>query len=271
VDWGEIISGYGLHRHALALILGLPRLIMLVTFSPFLAGNVLSGQLKAGVIFSLYIILHPVLLNQMPAEPGWLPADFLLYFILAAKEVILGFILAYVSGIVFWAAQSTGFLMDNQRGASMASVSDQFSGEETSPLGSLLFQSLIFIFFVSGAFMSFMGVFYQSYLFWPPLFWLPNLAAAQAPLFLISLVDWLALQTLLLAGPVVVASLLTDVALGLINRFASQLNVYVLAMPIKSGLAMFILIFYYLMFVHLSPDLFAAMESQVGFLRVFWP
>ena len=62
------------------------------------------------------------------------------------------------------------------------------------------------------------------------------------PLFFAGRVSWLLLMMLLLSGPIVVACLLTDVSLGLINRFASQLNVYVLAMPIKSGVAAFMML-----------------------------
>jgi type III secretion protein T len=216
-------------------------------------------------------MIHPIVVSQLPESPTFLTEDWILYLGLATKEVLAGFLLAYVSGIVFWAAQSAGFLMDNQRGASMASGADSFSGEETSPLGSLLFQSLIFVFFVGGSFVGFLSVFFQSYVFWSPFSWLPDLSSSTAAVFFLGLIDWLMLQTFLLAGPVVTASLLTDVSLGLINRFASQLNVYILAMPIKSALTMFILIFYYVMFVRLGPQLFSSMDAQVNTLRNLWP
>lgn len=57
-------------------------------------------------------------------------------------------------------------------------------------------------------------------------------------------------------GPIAAACLLTDVALGLINRFASQLNVYVLAMPIKCGIAAFLLCFYFGLLLSHAPELF---------------
>jgi type III secretion protein T len=271
VEITSIITEYGLGRHALALVLGLPRLTLLIIFSPFMGGNILSGQLKGSLIFALYFMIHPIVVSQLPEKPTFLTEDWILYLALAAKEVAAGFLLAYVSGIVFWAAQSAGFLMDNQRGASMASTSDSFSGEETSPLGSLLFQSLVFVFFIGGSFVGFLGVFFQSYIFWSPFSWFPDLTSSTAVVFFLGLIDFLMLQTFLLAGPVVTAALLTDVSLGLINRFASQLNVYVLAMPIKSALTMFILIFYYVMFVNLGPQLFTLMNSQMTTLRTLWP
>ena len=67
---------------------------------------------------------------------------------------------------------------------------------------------------------------------------------------------------LLLSGPVVVACLLTDVSLGLINRFASQLNVYVLAMPIKSGVAIFLMLVYFSMLMADLPQMFGKVAAD---------
>ena len=157
--------------------------------------------------------------------------------------------------------------MDNQRGASQSTVSDPLAGEETSPLGSFLFQSLVYLFFVSGAFLSFLLLIFQTYVLWPPDHWLFNPGSPQLPLFIASMVSWLMSKMLLLAGVVLIASLLVDFALGLINRFASQLNVYILAMPIKSGLAMLIVLISFPLFIGAGPDLFESMTNAILSLR----
>ena len=102
------------------------------------------------------------------------------------------------------------------------------------------------MFLSTGAFLAQLGVVYASYEIWPvtQLIPLSVFKDINLPLFFAGRVSWLLLMMLLLSGPIVVACLLTDVSLGLINRFASQLNVYVLAMPIKSGVAGFMNVFY---------------------------
>jgi type III secretion protein T len=271
MDISALISDLGPTRHILAVSLGLPRLSVLILLVPFMGGNIVTGQLKISLIFALFCLIYPLILSQAPSEVGQAPADFLFYGALIAKEVFLGFILAYVSGLVFWTVQSAGFLMDNQRGAAMASGADPLSGEDTSPLGSFFFQSLVYVFFAGGAFLAWLGLIFQTYAFWPVGAWLPDLFSPQAPIFFIWLVVWLMAWTLLLAGPVLASSLLTDISLGVINRFASQLNVYVLAMPIKSGLAMFIILLYYAVFIDLSPGLFNFIHQTIETLRMYWP
>jgi type III secretion protein T len=252
----------------LILLLGLPRLAGALTVAPFMGGAVLGGQSRLAVIGALSLIPAPSLLPDLRALAASGPG-FHVYLALAAKEAALGLAIGWVSGIVFWAVQSAGFLMDNQRGASMASGPNPLSGDETTPLGSLLFQGVAAVFFLGGGFMSFLRLLWSSYAVWPAGSLAPAIAPGAGPLFFVSLVDWLMLQTLLLAGPVVAACLLTDVSLGLVNRFASQLNVYVLSMPVKSGMTAFVLVGYYAFLISLGPDLFRAMFDQLwGLLGV---
>jgi type III secretion protein T len=271
MDIVSLISELGVRRFLAALVLGLPRLSVLIFMAPFMGGGIITGPLKISLILALYLLIFPLVVNQAPADVGAGLADFIRFGALAAKEAFLGFVLAYLSGMPFWAAQSAGFLIDNQRGASMASGTDPLSGEETSPLGSFFFQSLVYLFFAGGAFLVYLGAIFQTYAFWPAFAWLPDLFSIEAAFFFIWLVTWLMLKMLLLAGPVVASSLLTDVSLGIINRFASQLNVYVLAMPIKSALAMLIILIYYAYFVKLSPEMFNFISQGLEILSTYWP
>ena len=81
----------------------------------------------------------------------------------------------------------------------------------------------------------------------------------------------LAASALLISAPVVLACLFTDIALGLINRFASQLNVYVLAMPIKSGVAAFLMLFYFMMLLSNATGLFDGVKADFEQLRRLLP
>ena len=56
--------------------------------------------------------------------------------------------------------------------------------------------------------------------------------------------DNLLTSIVLLGGPVIFILFLSEFGLGMVTRFAPQLNVFFLAMPIKSALAMFFFILY---------------------------
>lgn len=269
MDYDETLGALGIYDQLVAFLLGTPRLFMIFQTVPFMASNILTGQLRVVVVFSLYLIVSPSIVAQLPhiatVKSIILPHN----LALAIKEGILGFLLGYLGAMVFWMIDSVGLFIDNQRGAAMAAQSDPISSNQTSPLGSLLFQCLVYIFFSSGAFLVFLNLIYKTYEFWPVHEFIPINWKIQIPELFAKQVDWLMTSMMLLAGPIAVACLLTDVSLGLVNRFASQLNVYVLAMPIKSAVAAFLLLFYLKLLLEKGSLLFRQFENSLLQFKVF--
>jgi len=267
----ELFLGYSYQTHLVALILGSTRLMVFVSVAPFMGHSVLSGMTRAAVVFSLYCLLHPMILMQTPQMFPLTGMMAVTGIGLILKEILLGFLLGYLAGFVFWAIESAGFFIDNQRGAGQASETDPLTGSQSSPTGSFLFQSLVYVFFATGTFLVFLGIVYASYGFWPvnrfiPAGFFTNPAVA---LFFGECVAKLALNMVLLSAPVVLGCLFTDMSLGLINRFASQLNVYVLSMAIKSGIASFLLIYYFAILMSDAPERFQVFSVDMGSLRTF--
>lgn len=253
----------------LALLLGMPRLFLIMQTVPFMGGNIVTGQIRIAVAFACYMFLHPMVLTQLSA-PEALTLPVAGHFgLIILKESVIGFMIGLLAGMLFWAVQCAGFFIDNQRGASMASGADPLSGQETSPLGSLLFQCAVFLFFVGGGFLAFLTLVFASYEVWP----VPELLPVglfenmDLPMFFAGRVAWLMATMMLLSAPIVAACLLTDMSLGLINRFAAQLNVYVLGMPIKSALAMFLLFLSFGLLLSQATGLFETIGNDLRVLR----
>ena len=99
-----------------------------------MGGNILTGQLRTTVVFACYLILHPAIVASLPETQGLSPSTFALYGAILVKETLIGMLLGYLSGMLFWTIQCAGFFIDNQRGASMAEGADPLSGEQTSRL-----------------------------------------------------------------------------------------------------------------------------------------
>lgn len=268
----ELLTGFTPEEHLLAFVLGSVRLMVIAWVCPFLGNNVLTTSARTALVLALYAVLHPMVLTSLS---GLLPLSSettLLAVCLVGKEIFLGFLIGFLASMVFWTVQSAGQFIDNQRGASMAEQSDPLSGTSTSPTGSFLFQSVTFLFFASGAFAVFLTVVYSTYAFWPvqellPAGFFSNKAAA---LFFGQCVSKLSVNLMLLAAPVVLACLFTDISLGLINRFASQLNVYILAMPIKSALSSFLLILYFAVLMRDANGRFSLIAADLSVLKGFF-
>lgn len=253
----------------MAVTVSLPRLLGFFQAAPFMASGTITGMMRTGIGLVFMPLLIPLVLPSLPAELFTANVSGMLVMVaILLKEAILGFFLGYLVGLLFWAMQSAGFLMDNQRGASMAEGADPLSQENTTPLGSFLFQSAVMIFFSLGGFIAVMQALLMSYRFWPPLDFFPSFDSYELTIFFVRQVTYLFATMLLIAAPMVMACFLSDFCLGLINRFAPQLEVFSLSMPIKSIAVIALLVpFYYVLVSHLTEGVthLHFMIEQFGF------
>ena len=166
------------------------------------------------------------------------------------KEVLIGLAIGLSVSVVLWAVEAAGFFIDNQRGAAMASSLNPMSGEQTSPLGILLAQMVAVLLFSSGLFAQFLVVLFTTYKVWPVWSFFPALNPAAPQMFL-GWLDFLMKATVVLSAPVFIAMFLSELGLALVSRFAPQLQVFFLAMPVKSAVGIFMLILYVPFFIDL--------------------
>ena len=206
---------------------------------PFLSDQLVPGRVRYSLIFAWGLVIYPIVAPTIQLEG----ASSTVLLGLLVKEVLLGILLAFVASKMFFIAMSVGYFIDNQRGASMASVFDPTSGEQTSPVGQFLQQALMVLFYTSGGFSLFLAGLFESYLVWPIDTFYPTFQGAF-PGFFLEFTDDVMKVVVVLSAPIIIPLFIAEFGLGLVNRFAPQLNVFFLAMPIKSILAVFILVLY---------------------------
>jgi type III secretion protein T len=236
-------------REIIALILTLPRIYAFMQVSQLLADTAVPRLPKTAAILSLSIIAVPI--NM--AEVDTFDRTVLSFAAYVFKEYAIGFVLGYIVGWIFWAVQSAGAFIDNQRGAAIAASIDPLQGHETSPLGILFSQAFLTYVYVTGAMLPILGLLYQSYQIWPATRGLPVLSPVF-PELVLAIADNALRIMVIIAAPVAAVMFLSEFALAMVSRFAPQVQVFVLAMPIKSGLAIFMLIFYFSRFLPYATD-----------------
>lgn len=247
------------------LTFALPRMTAALTLSPFFSQQFIQGMARQVVIISLTLIAVPLVAFSSSA-PDITSKSVLFFGVIIAKEIALGLLLGYVSGFAFWIAEGTGFFIDNQRGSSMAEVQDPMSGSSTSPLGLLFTKITAVLFFVGGGFHAFLILLYESYRMWPVFEYFPAFNP-NLPVAALGVVDGIVGYIVLFAAPLVIAMFLAEFGLGLMNRFSPQLNVFFLAMPVKSAVAAVILLAYLGVLTGLIQDQFVNREKMQAFFQ----
>lgn len=212
------------------------RLMPLFLLAPFMNRSMVPRTIAFGIAAGIGLLVTPLLVTQqMPNGPELI--------FLVVKEASIGLLLGYLVAIPFWMMEAVGFIIDNQRGASMSATLNPLTGHDSSPLGIMVGFAFITYFFVTGGLQVVLGLIYDSYKLWPPYSFWPHWSVDAAQLLMKQL-NGLLLMSMLLAAPVLIAMFLSELGLALVSRFAPQLQVFFLAMPIKSALGIFVLVLY---------------------------
>lgn len=219
-----------------AVALARPTALFLVT--PFLGRGVLTGLARNGVLAALTIPAAPLIWLARPDDLAG--AGIALILALVLKETLIGLLLGLPFAVLSWGLEAAGFMIDNQRGSTMASSLNPTTGEQSSPTGILLSQLYTVWMFATGGFLVLLDLLYRSYGVWAPWEMLPGIDASLAS-GMLRLLDRVMLLTVLLAGPALIAMFLAELGLALISRFAPQLQVFFLAMPLKSAVGLLVL------------------------------
>lgn len=232
----------GVREFFLYAVFTLPRMTAAMVISPFFGEQFIQGAARQVVIMSLSLMAAPVVWNY-DIEFSLHATFSINTLLILSKELVIGMLIGFASGLVFWISEGTGFFIDNQRGSSMAEIFDPMSGGSSSIFGILFSKITGALFFLGGGFYAFLTVMYESYRLWPVFEHFPTMRESF-PSAALGILDGVMGLIVTFAAPIILAMFIAEFGLGLMNRFSPQLNVFFLAMPVKSGIASVIIIFY---------------------------
>jgi type III secretion protein T len=250
-----------------AIALTLPRIVAAFMILPLLTADNMPSLARNSFYVSLAIVAYPIAGAGAAAAPaGVHDAIQALWPLLVVKELFLGTVFGFMFGSVFWAVSAAGNLIDTKVGSNFAASVDPLQGHETSLTGQLLTQLAAWLFMASGAFTLFLDLLMRSYALWPVKSMLPRLSPLGETAIIDDFTSLLTLSLLLSAPALVVLSLL-DLSLGLVNRYAAQLNVFSLTMPVKAWVATWIVLLSLSTFVEVITRHLFANRALLNLLR----
>lgn len=186
---------------------------------------------------------------------------------LFAKEAFIGAIIGIFFGLFLWAFEAAGVVIDMQVGASFALFFDPVVGNEVTLIGTFLSRWASFIFLASGGLMLVTSVLLESFAIWPVVQPVGSLRMATVALFEAELSGFMSFA-IRIAGPIMAVIFVIDLAMGLLNRFAQQFNVFFLSMSIKSMATLVLLIIMLPFLMNLLIDQMQTQAAAIpGYLR----
>ncbi|MFS0710206.1 type III secretion system export apparatus subunit SctT [Brevundimonas phoenicis] len=207
----------------------------------FLLMPLLSPQtVPAMVRNSIFLVFGLAVLTMQP-QMAQMTLPTVQWILLFGKEALVGVVIGFFFATMLWAFEAAGQIIDTKVGATMAQVVDPLSGHQTSLNGEFLGRLANFVFMFSGGLLLLVGTILDSFVIWPIGSLTPVLTMSSLSLFEGEFTRLMTLAVLF-ASPVLVVLFVTDGALGLVNRYAPQLNVFSLSLSIKAWLATLIIL-----------------------------
>lgn len=226
----------GLFSQTLLLAIAVTRVATAFSVLPLLSQDVIMPMVRNSLFmgFSLVVLaMQPAVLSLHPSAPEWVA--------LFAREATIGLVIGFLFGVVLWAFQTAGQIIDIKTGATMAQIVDPLSGEQTSLSGAFLGRLGNFAFVMSGGLLALTTVLLQSYAIWPLSASAPHFTLRGVGVFETGFSNLMG-EALIFAAPALVILTVVEAGMGLANRFAPQLNVFSMSLSIKAWLATLILL-----------------------------
>ncbi|STQ90140.1 type III secretion protein T [Iodobacter fluviatilis] len=229
----ELFSRWQEYMLAAALIYA--RIAVIFLFLPFLNNNVLGHMVTRNAVILLLIFgLWPLVGGDVSQVNG---GD---YAVLALKEAVVGLALGCMVAFPFWVFHAIGAYIDVARGATISSSIDPVNGLESAETSNLLNLFAGVIFLEAGGMQLLLSLLIDSY----QQVGLLNSIEIRLET-LIPYLGRLVANSFMLAAPVLLTLILSEVLLGLLSRFTPQMNAFSVSLTIKSMIAFFIFMIYF--------------------------
>lgn len=207
------------------------RAMALLSAAPVLGENMMPVTVRVLLALVLAVILMPM------AQPAAAIDPFSLHgVVVAVEQGVVGLVIGLAFHLTMSVIMMLGFLVSSQMGLAMAIMNDPMNGTSSDVVSSLLYMLAILVFFAIDGHLVVTGVLGASFQAFPVGGGLAALQWQTLPLA----VGWVFAAALLLAVPVVFATVVVQVGFGFLNRVAPTLNLFSLGFSVVTlfGLVM---------------------------------
>lgn len=233
-------------QHVLLLMI---RISVFISLCPGFSYSSFPNIAKVALSFSLTLAVA----SFVPVSQA---NSFMLFLILGIKELFVGIALGYITVLFFTAVEMAGTLVDFQVGFSMGAIYDPGLGVHMSNYGRVYYWVMIGLFFFTNIHHHVLRILIQSYEYIPLDHMIFDQFQVEGMVKLFSHVFEIAL---LLAIPLIIVALLSELTLALISRTVPQINVLILGMPMKTLVSLVFMLFFLSTLMRNIGDVFPEM------------
>lgn len=212
------------------------RVAAVVGTAPFFSNGSIPMRVKLFFAMALTVMLYPV----VPVQSTGIPVDAttIEVVVLIFKELLVGAAMGLTGQLIFAGLQMGGELMSVNVGLSFASVVDPVNQSQGSIVAQLFGLLGVLVFVGVGGDEYYIRALAHSFDVVPVG---EGMVTQAAPVF-IEMATYLFVVGVQMAAPFIIVLFLMDLSLAIFARIMPQANIFFIALPLKLGIGMLLLI-----------------------------
>ncbi|MDZ7772894.1 MAG: flagellar biosynthetic protein FliR [Balneolaceae bacterium] len=238
------------------------RVAGVVGTAPFFSNGSIPMRVKLFFAMALTVMLYPV----VPVQSTGIPVDAttIEVVVLIVKELLVGAAMGLAGQLIFAGLQMGGELMSVNVGLSFASVVDPVNQSQGSIVAQLFGLLGVLVFVGVGGDEYYIRALAHSFTVVPVG---EGMVTQAAPVF-IEMATYLFVVGVQMAAPFIIVLFLMDLSLAIFARIMPQANIFFIALPLKLGIGMLLLILVLpytpVAFEHFFERLWDFMDTLLG-------
>jgi flagellar biosynthetic protein FliR len=214
-------------------MLVLLRISIFIFMFPIFSSNVFPATLKIGFAMVLSLLFYSVVQVDLTR----FPLDVVSTGLLVMAEMMIGLTLGLCLRIFFGSVQLAGQVIGFQMGFAMINVVDPQSGANVSIMDQLAYWVCVVVFLLLNGHHIIISALVDSFELVPVgVFVMQKVLLAK----ILDLAGGLFLIAIKVGAPVIVTLAFVSVGFGLISKFSPQMNVMIVAFPLKIVVGLFL-------------------------------
>ncbi|HKJ98041.1 MAG TPA: flagellar biosynthetic protein FliR [Desulfotignum sp.] len=211
----------------------LMRISIILFMFPVFSSNAFPAMLKTGFAMVLSLVLYSV----VPVDLTRFPEDAVSTGLMIGAEFLIGLTLGLCLRIFLGSIQLAGQIIGFQMGFAMINVVDPQTGANVSIMDQLGYWVGVVIFLVLNGHHVMISALVDSFTLVPlGFFMMPQPMLAK----MMELMAHLFLLAVKIGAPVIAALMFVSAAFGLVAKFSPQMNVMIVAFPVKIIVGLFL-------------------------------
>lgn len=228
-------------------LLVLARISGIFIAAPVYGSRNIPSYAKIGLAISLTYLIAPLV-----SRPPIIPESLYPYSLVVIGEVGIGLIIGFAASLIFSAVQMAGQLLDMQIGFGIINIFDPQLGQQLPLIGNFKYILALIVFLSTNGHHILLTALVSSFKFIPLTGFVLTGSLTN---LMVDMVSGIFIIAIKISLPVLVAVFLTDIALGILARTMPQMNIFVVGVPGKIIVGIFVLSLalpFYVMFLEVA-------------------